>query len=88
MIRPILIELALFLTPYALYAFYLWITKTAVLDRLSWPPRIVGTLAICALVLMLGSFFVLAEFGGSPPGSEYIPAHIDATGKFVPGQVR
>ncbi len=88
MIRPVLIELALFLTPFAAYAFFLWMTKTAVLDRASWPPRTTATLAIAALVLMLGSFFVLAQFGGTPPGGEYVPAHIDPGGKFVPGQVR
>jgi hypothetical protein len=33
------------------------------------------------------SFLVLAEFGGSPPGSTYVPAHIE-DGKFVPQTTR
>lgn len=87
MIRPLLIELALFSIPFAAYALFLWFTKTAIMDRASWPPRTVATLAIVALLLMLGSFFVLAQFGGAPPGA-YVPAHIDESGRFIPGQVR
>jgi hypothetical protein len=33
---------------------------------------------------MIGSFIVLAKFSGAPPGSTYVPAHIE-NGKFVPG---
>jgi len=51
----------------------------------SWPlPRII-TLTIIALVLMIGSFVVLAQFGGAPARSTYVPAHIE-NGKFVPGR--
>ncbi len=88
MIRPILIEFALFLTPFAAYAFFLWMTKAPVFERSAWPARTTATLAIAALVLMLGSFFILAQFGGTPRGGQYVPAHIDESGKFVPGQVR
>jgi Family of unknown function (DUF6111) len=38
-------------------------------------------------VLMAGSFVVLAHFSGAPPGSTYVPAHVDG-GKFVPGVTR
>ena len=41
-------------------------------------------LTIAALVLMIGSFVVLAQFGGAPPGSTYVPAHIE-NGRLVPG---
>ena len=33
---------------------------------------------------MAGSFVLLAQFGGAPPGSTYVPAHVE-NGKFVPG---
>ena len=50
----------------------------------SWSlPRIAG-LIIASLVLMAGSFFVFAQFSGAPPGSTYVPAHVEG-GKFVPG---
>jgi hypothetical protein len=87
MIRPVLTELALFLAPFAAYAVFLWFTKSAVLDRVHWPPKILASLAILALVLMIGSFVVLAHFSGAPPGSTYEPAHLE-DGKFVPGRVQ
>ena len=41
---------------------------------------------MAALVLMIGSFVVLAHWQGAPPGSTYEPAHIE-DGQFVPGRV-
>jgi hypothetical protein len=88
MIRPILTELALFLTPFALFALFLWFSKSPVVARSSWPPNALAALTIAALVLMLGSFFLLAHFSGAPPGATYVPAHIDEQGRFVPGEVK
>jgi len=88
MIRPILTELALFLAPFAAYAIFLMATKTAVLERSSWPIKTVLSLGIVAFVLMIGSFLYLAHFSGAPPGVDYIPAHFDKDGKFVPGQFK
>ena len=87
MIRPILTELALFLTPFVLYAIYLWATRAGVLNWSQWPLSRVTWLLIAAFVLMIGSFIVLAEWGGAPPGSTYVPAHFE-NGKFVPGQTK
>jgi hypothetical protein len=42
---------------------------------------------IVALLLMIGSFIVLAQFSGAPPGSTYVPAHVE-DGRFVPGETR
>ena len=86
MIRPVFTELALFLAPFAVYAIYLVATRGALLERASWPPRVVATLVIFAFLLMIGSFLVLAHFSGAPPGSTYIPAHVE-DGRFVPGRV-
>jgi hypothetical protein len=87
MIRPIATELLLFLTPFALYAIFLWATKAGVMDVESWPVTRLISLAIAALLLVLGSFLYFAHFTGVPPGSIYMPAHIE-DGKFVPGQTR
>ena len=88
MIRPVLTELALFLAPFVAYAIFLMVTKTAVLERSSWPPKTLAGLAIIALILMLGSFFYLAHFSGAPPGQTYVPAHYDDQGRFVPGHFK
>ena len=87
MIRPIFTEIGLFLTPFAIYAAFLIATRSGVLQRTSWTLRRLALLAIASLVLMLGSLLLLAQFSGAPPGSTYVPAHIDG-GKFVPGTTR
>jgi hypothetical protein len=86
MIRPVFTELALFLTPFVVYAIYLVATSSALLSRESWPPKALASLAICALVLMICSFVYRAHFAGEPPGSTYEPAHVE-DGKFIPGRV-
>ncbi len=87
MIRPVASEIALFLAPFVLYAAFLWASKAGVLDPAHWPLTRILSLASVALILMLGSFLVFAHFSGAPPGSTYVPAHIE-DGKFVPGQTR
>ena len=87
MIRPVLTELALFIAPFAIYAVFLWGTRAGVLHPESWPLATLMWLTIAALVLVAGSFIVLAQWGGAPPGSTYTPAHIE-DGRFVPGQTK
>ena len=87
MIRPVLTEIALFLAPFLVYAIFLWATRKGVLHPDSWRLRRVAWLLIVALVLTIGSFVVLAQWGGSPLSSTYIPAHME-DGRFVPGQTK
>jgi hypothetical protein len=87
MIRPVFTEIILFATPFVLYAVFLWATKAGVMDLESWPLSRIAWLLIAALALMVGSFVYFAHFTGSPPGSTYVPAHIE-DGKFVPGQTK
>jgi Family of unknown function (DUF6111) len=86
MIRPVLTELALFLTPFVIYAIFLWATRTGVLDPAQWSLSRLAWLVIAALLLMIGSFVVLAHFSGSRPGATYTPAHIQ-DGVLVPEHV-
>jgi hypothetical protein len=87
MIRPILTEVALFLTPFALYAIVLWLTRPDMFERYHWSLSRLAWLVMAALVLMIGSFVVLAHFSGAPPGSVYTPAHVEG-GKLVPGETK
>ena len=93
MVRPVLTEVAGWTVtetgrqPFVAYGIFLWSTRAGVLRADSWTlPRIMWLL-IVALVLMIGSFVVLAQWGGAPPGSTYVPAHSE-NGRFVPGQTR
>jgi fatty acid desaturase len=87
MIRPVLTEVALFLAPFIVYAIFLWATQAGVLHPDAWTMPRIAWLVIVALVLMIGSFVVLAHWGGSPPGSTYVPAHTE-NGQFVPGETK
>ncbi len=87
MIRPIATEIGLFLAPFVLYAAFLLATRAGILQPKSWPLHHLAGLVIVSLALMVASFLVLANFSGAPPGSTYVPAHIEG-GKFVPGVTR
>ncbi len=88
MIRPVATEIALFLAPFVAYAIFLAATKSAVLERANWPPKTLATLGIIAFLLMISSFIYLSHFAGAPPGADYVPAHFDAQGNFVPGHFK
>lgn len=84
MIRPVLTEIGIFLIPFAIYAVYLIATRAQVFAGTSWPLPVIGWLTALALLLIVGSFLVLAHFSGAPPGSTYTPAHIE-NGKLIRG---
>jgi heme/copper-type cytochrome/quinol oxidase subunit 3 len=86
MIR-IVTELALFAAPFVIYALYLVVTRADVLHPDSWSLRIMTGLVVAALLLVAGSFVWLTHFSGSPPGSAYVPAHME-NGAFVPGETK
>jgi hypothetical protein len=84
MIRPLLQEVLIFLIPFLIYVVYLVATRAGVLHPQSWPLMRVAWLTIVALVLAIVSLFLLADLSGAPPGSTYVPAHVEG-GKLVPG---
>ena len=87
MIRPLFTEFALFLVPFVLYAAYLWATRSGVLDAAAWPARRLALLLVASLSLMAAFLVLLAQFGGAPARSTYVPAHFDS-GKFEPGATK
>ena len=87
MIRTIATEAALFLAPFVLYALFLIATRAGLMQPAAWSARRIAGLAILSLLLVVGSFLLLAQFSGAPPGSTYVPAHVEG-GKFVPGATR
>ena len=87
MIRPIFTEIGLFVAPFVIYAAFLFLTHATILQSKAWTLRRIAGLVIISLLLVVGSFVILAQFSGAPPGSTYVPAHID-NGKFVPGTTR
>jgi hypothetical protein len=84
MIRPVLTEVGIFLIPFAVYAAFLIATRSGLLVQSSWPLHVLAKLAVGALVLVVVSFLLLAEFSGASPDATYVPAHIE-NGRLVPG---
>jgi Family of unknown function (DUF6111) len=87
MIRVGFTEILLFAMPFVLYAAFLWATRAGVMDPESWPVSRLIALAILSFLLVIGSFIYFANYTGAPPGSTYVPAHIE-NGKFVPGTTK
>jgi hypothetical protein len=84
MIRPALTEIGIFLIPFAVYALFLVATRSGLIVQSSWPFHMIAKLAIGALLLVIVSLVMLANFSGVPPHSTYVPAHIE-NGRLVPG---
>lgn len=84
MIRQFAVGLALFLTPFAVYALFLWAVQTRTVKTPGWSPPALTRLTIAALILVIAGFAVWAMYSGAPPGSTYVPAHME-NGRFVPG---
>jgi hypothetical protein len=84
MIRQLAIELALFLTPFAVYALFVWAARPGDAKAAAWSSPVLTWLTLSALVLAIGGFVVWSRYSGAPPGSAYVPAHIE-NGRFVPG---
>jgi hypothetical protein len=87
MIRPILTEILLFLTPFAVYALFLYATRAGVLHPEAWPPKVLGWLTAAAVLLMIGGFVVLGQMDYQPAGSNYVPPHVE-DGKVIPGHFK
>jgi hypothetical protein len=89
-----LIIIALFAAPFLIYVALLVAARAGLLHPKRWAPWVrvvVGIVcAILAVALAGGVWFLIhfVQFSGAPPGSTYVPAHIDRNGKFVPGTIK
>lgn len=83
MVRTILIELALFLTPFVLYGALLIATKGSVVPE-HWSPRALAIVSAAALALMALGLVVFEHGRSADPGARYVPAQVK-DGVFVPG---
>ncbi|MFZ5833895.1 MAG: DUF6111 family protein [Pseudomonadota bacterium] len=88
MLRLVLINIALFVLPLAIYAIYFWLTRR---DRdqgaLSWKDMPLANLLQAGLGLIIIGMLVTAYTGGESPEGDYVPARIE-NGRIVPGKVQ
>ncbi len=87
MARTALIEVLLFMAPFAVYAIVLFVTRRYARDAVHWHARMLATLASIGLVLVIGGLIYFAHFGGAAPGGVYEPAHME-DGRLVPGRIK
>jgi hypothetical protein len=88
-----LIFFALVAGPFLLYVLLLLAVRAGLLEPKRWAPRL-RVVGIFVCIILIAAFvggawflFHFVQFSGAPPGSTYVPAHID-NGKFVPGTTR
>jgi hypothetical protein len=84
MIRTVAIEFGFFIIPFVLYAAFLIATRVGLLHPEAWSLWKVASLTAAAVVLAFVGLLLFADFSGAPPGSTYVPAHLE-NGKLVPG---
>jgi Family of unknown function (DUF6111) len=86
MLRAVLEPLALFLSPFALFAIYLVLRARYPLALEHWTKSRVSTLTLIGLIVAVGGMIFLAVY--APRGlGVYIPAHVE-NGQLVPGHIR
>ena len=73
------------LVPFLAYHLWLRLKERRAKERRATLRGLGLTLAV-ALALVAASLLSLSQFGGAPPGTVYVPAHLDAGGDLVPGR--
>ncbi len=84
MIRTVLVETALFLSPFIAYGLILLALRGSVVPA-HWSPRALAACAVLAVLLVAAGLWLFEWDQGARPGSRYVPAHIE-NGVFVPGR--
>ncbi len=85
--RTVLIQLLLFLAPFAVYALILGASKKSVREPENWPLKTTLTLATIGCVLVIAGLVYFAHFGGAPNTGVYEPARYE-DGKLIPGRIK
>jgi len=86
-IRLFSIEVALFLAPFVAYALFLWAAREGILHPKEWSVPVLFALSLMAVALTAAGFAFIAEYGGAPAHSTYVPAHLE-NGKLIPGMFK
>ncbi|MDO9461555.1 MAG: DUF6111 family protein [Alphaproteobacteria bacterium] len=87
MLRVVLINIALFMLPVAVFAAYFYISernKNAV--EIEWKNMPLSLLLQIGLGLIVVGMLVTAYIGGDDAGGTYLPARME-NGKVIPGEV-
>lgn len=86
MIRTILVETALFLSPFVAYALVLLALRGSMVPAY-WSVRALAACALAAVLLVAAGLFLFEAENSAPPGSVYVPAQMK-DGVFQPGSYK
>ncbi len=84
--KKILIHLLLIAIPFLVWFAYAWLRQRAEARGQVWRDAPFVALLAIGLAISTGALFFLDAFEGAPPGSTYLPAHVDEQGEIVPGR--
>jgi hypothetical protein len=87
MLRPFIFEAVLFLLPFLAYAFYLLLRGKSGFSLRGWEAAPLLTLLAASVLCVAAGLALFAHYGGAPPGTAYIPAHME-NGKLVEPETR
>jgi len=88
MVRVVLINIALFLLPLALYAAYYYVTeRNQKATTPGWKNMPLSFLLQAGLGLVVIGMLATAYIGGEEAGGTYVPARMES-GKLIPGEVQ
>lgn len=85
--RFVLIDILLFLLPFAVYAVWLRLGGSDPLTAVAVRRSPLVWLLVSGLTLAIIGFFVFGGYGGAPPGELYVPPHVES-GHIVPGHFK
>lgn len=88
MLRPLIYQVLLFLTPFLLYAVWIFVRHGMDPTRLkAWRDAPVVALIVAALIVTGLGLYAVGHFDKAPPGSKYTPARLE-NGVLVPPQLK
>jgi len=87
MLRIVLIQIALFATPFLVWALYvLAVRRRRAVSGGVFDDAPIAWLIVSGIILAAASLFFLAVSTGSEPGGSYVPPRYE-DGRIVPGHV-
>ncbi|GGE39995.1 hypothetical protein GCM10007276_16650 [Agaricicola taiwanensis] len=83
MLRVVLIQLALFLLPFAVFVLWRLLRRRQMRDGMN--VKVLFFSAMAGAVLSIAFLIVFGQGDAAPPGARYVPPHME-NGTYVPGR--
>jgi hypothetical protein len=88
MIRVVIENIVLFLTPVAMYVAYILLTRKAASAGAAVNDAPLIWLFAAGAILVVATLVYYGSTSGGRPGQVYIPPHVGKDGRIEPGQIK